>query len=176
MSRGRCDREDVRLNCGCCVLRPRCCCERVRVRPPRRRCCGATFEGLALQLTTVEDLEIPACSPVVFDEVLTDDSWFITYDEKCGELEIHKRGLYAIDWNIVCDGTSSDHCIRFGIEVNDEIQSSVAIPSGSVQQLCGNTLIKVGHHPVKIRLVNTGAAVKLPAVSPVANLCILACE
>jgi len=113
---------------------------------------------------------------VIFDEIITDDSWHIAYDEKCGELEIRKRGLYAIDWHIVCEGTSENACIRFGVEVDDEIQSSAAIPSGSVQQLNGSTLIKVGHHPVRVRLVNTGAAVTLPDINPVASLRILACE
>ena len=174
----RCVREDVRLNCGCCVMRRRChcCCERVRVRPPRRNCCDSNFEGLFLQLATVENSEIPACSPVIFDEVVTDDSWFITYDERCGELEIRKRGLYAIDWSIICNGKKATDCIRFGIEVDGQIQSSVAIPKGTLQQLNGNTLLKVGQNPVRVRLVNTGATVTLPEVNPVANLRILTIE
>lgn len=176
MCRYRCVREDVRLNCGCCVMRRCCCCERVRVRPPRRNCCISNFEGLFLQLTTVENSEIPACSPVIFDEIITDDSWFIAYDKSCGELEIRKRGLYAIDWSIVCDGTEATDCISFGIEVDGQIQSSVTIPKGTLQQLTGNTLIKVDHNPIRVRLVNTGATVTLPEVNPVANLRILAIE
>ena len=169
----RCRCEDVKLNCGCCVMRRHCWGEPVRV---RRRRSGATFEGLDLQLTTAEDNEIPACSPVIFNEIITDDSWFIDYEEESGTLEIRKRGLYTIDWHIVCERSTENGCIRFGIEVDGDIQSSVAIPSGHVQQLCGQTLIKVDHHSTKIRLVNTGATVKLPEVSPVANLRILSCE
>jgi len=147
----------------------------VRVRPPRR-CCGVGFEGLALQLTEIEGSEIAACSPVIFNDVVTDDSWFIAYDETCGELEIRNRGLYSIDWNIVCDGSSATDCIRFGVEVDGKIQSSCAIPKGSVQQLCGNTLLRVGRDPVRVRLVNTGSAVTVPTVNPVANLRITVVE
>lgn len=169
--------EYMRSSCGCCVMRKRCICwvEPVRVRP-RRRCCGAQLEGLCLQLTQVDNDEIGSCCPVIFDEVITDAGWFMDYEAETGVIEIYKRGLYAIDWDIVCSGRSENNCIRFGLEVDGQLQSSVAIPSGTPQQLHGNTLVKVGYSPVKIRLVNTGLTVGVPNVSPIANLRVLACE
>lgn len=172
---GRC--EDKRISYGCCVIRRRCICwcEPIRIRP-RRRCCNTNFQGLNLQLTTTSNLEISACCPVIFDEILTDDSWVIDYDENDGVIELRRQGLYAIDWSIVCDSNTPNTCIRFGVEVDGKLQSTVAMPAGHPQQLIGNTIVKTGRNPVKIRLVNTGSSVTLPSVEPVANLRILAID
>ena len=174
-------------HCGCIVWKRRCICwyEPVRIRcrhrrnerrPEPERRCHCHFEGISLQLTTIEDKELPADEPVVFDEILTNNSRFISYDDETGVIEIFKHGHYLIDWDIVIKGSSKERCVRFGIEVNGEVVASATLPV-AVGQLSGHAFIQIDQTPTTIRLINdSGETVKLSKFTPIANLRIVSIE
>ena len=187
-----CGSEGNMDHCGCIVWRRRCICwhEPVRVRRRcRRRCrcrcnerqepvrrCHCHIEGISLQLTTIDDKQILAEEPVVFNETLTDNSRFISYDNETGVIEIFKQGNYLIDWDIVIEGSSREPCVRFGIEVNGEVVAASTLPV-AVGQLSGQALVYVDQIPTTLRLINdSGETVQLSKFAPIANLRIVAIE
>ena len=173
----RCSR-DIQ-NDGCLMMRRRCVCwcEPVRVRSRRRRHRhGSHIEGLSLQLSDVEDKHLSAGSPIIFDQILTDNSWYMCYDEDNGVIEIRKHGMYVIDWDLAVEGEPQESCVRFAIEVNGEVEASSTLP-GTVGQLKGQALIHVDQVPTTVRLINdTHHDVQLSKFTPVANLRIFAIE
>ena len=176
-------------NCNCVVWRRHCICWYEPVRT-RRRCgcnerrpkpeirdrCHCHIEGISLQLTSIDDRELPAEDPVVFDEILTNNSRFMSYDNETGVVEIFKHGNYLIDWDIIIEASSQETCVRFGIEVNGEVVATSALPV-TVGQLSGQALIYVDQIPTMVRLINdSGETIQLSKCTPIANLRIVAVE
>lgn len=166
-------------NCGEIVWRRRCICwcEPVCVRPRRRRNrCDCNIEGLSLQLAITGEHELPPECPIVFDEVLNDNSWYLDCNRENGVIEIRKRGIYAIDWDVTANDSPEASCIRFGLEVNGVVESSSTI-SASGGQVSGRALIQVEQIPTTIRLINySGCTIQLSQFTPIANLRVFAVE
>lgn len=158
-----------RRNDGC-----RCDDERIGSRNRRNRC-HCNIEGISLQLTTVDDKELSTGCPVIFDEVLTDHSWYMNYDEHNGVVEVRKHGLYVIDWDIAVEGVRKECFASFAIEVNGEVKASTILPE-TVGQLSGRALVHVNKIPTSIRLINNGNPVELSNFTPVANFRIFSVE
>jgi len=129
-----------------------------------------------MQLTTVDDKHLPAGDPIIFNETLTDNSRFISYDFETGVIEIFKQGNYLIDWDVVIEGSSQEPKVSFGIEVNGEVKASSTLPV-TVGQLSGQALIHVDQITTTVRLINnTGETVQLSKFTPIANLRIISVE
>jgi len=185
------ERNFENIDCGCgrnrIIWRRRCICwcepVRLRSRPrphpkprPRPDRCHCHIEGISLQLTTIDDKYLPADGPVIFNETLTDNSRFMSYNHETGVIEIFRCGNYLIDWDVVVEGSTQDSSISFGIEVNEEVRSSSTLPI-TVGQLSGQALIHVDQITTKVRLINnTGETVQLSKFTPIANLRIVAVE
>ena len=163
--------------CGCCVIKKRCVCweEPVRVRSPRPRCGYIPhIEGLSLEYGDCDNLAIAASDPILFDELLTDDSWCTTYHEDCGCVKICRRGVYMIDWNVTVENPNNE-CLCFGIEVNDEVKDCSAINTAG--QIHGHALVRVTEVPTRIKLVNASCkTVTLAPVKPAANFRIVSVD
>jgi len=100
----------------------------------------------------------------------------MSYDNENGSIEIHKQGLYMIDWDIVVEGSSQEPFVRFGVEINGKVHASSTLPV-TVGQLSGQALICVDRIPTTVRLVNnTGETVQLSKFTPIANFRIVAVE
>jgi len=156
---------------------------RVRERRERRHSqnqdrnrCHCLLEGINVQLTTVDDELLQAGSPVIFNEILTDNSRFMSYDHETGVIEIFSCGNYLIDWSVATVGSKKECSVSFGVEVNEEVKASSTLPT-SVGQLSGQALICVDHTQTRIRLINTtDEEVQLSKFTLIANLRIVAVE
>ena len=178
-----CDRIVWRKRCICWCepvrIRRRCLCNPEQPRPkprPRPDRCLCHIEGISIQLTTIDDKHLPSGKPVIFNEILTDNSRFMSYDHETGVIEIFKHGNYLIDWDIVVEGSSQEPKVSFGIEVNGEVKASSTLPV-TVGQLSGQALIHVDQIQTTVRLINdTGETVQLSKFTPIANLRIVSVE
>ena len=142
----------------------------------KRGRCQCHIEGLNLQLTTLDDHSLFDKDPVIFDQILIDNSWYMNYDEDSGIIEIRKNGMYVIDWDVSVEDTSGEPFVRFGIEVDGEVKASATLPVRA-GQLSGQALIHVNQIPTSVRLINnTGDTVHLSTFKPIANLRILSVE
>lgn len=160
----------------CCRCEPRKNCSKSD--EGRNRRCNCHIEGISLQLTSIDEKELPPKCPVVFNKQLTDNSRFISYNDEVGSIEIFKRGTYLIDWDVAVDGNKidNDDFVRFGLEINEKVTAASTLPK-TVGQISGQALIQVDQMPTTIKLINdTNKSIQLSKFMPIANLRIVAVE
>lgn len=136
------------------------------------------IEGISLQLTTIDEKELPSKCPIIFNERLTDNTRFINYRDETGVIEIFRHGMYMIDWDVAVKGTSQEEetCVRFGLEINGEVKAASTLPV-PVGQLNGQALIHVDQIPTTVRLINdTDESVQLSTFTPIGNLRVVSVE
>lgn len=114
------------------------------------------IEGVQLQLQG-DILTIADGAPVIFDEIITDDSAAISYDAATGTITVTESGTYYINWWFSADGSPIATTIDLAIvtSTGETITASNPILSG---QMSGNALLDITATPgapVTIQLINT---------------------
>ncbi len=130
------------------------------------------LRGIQVQLTDAGNTFVDSGNPVLFNNVINDQSLNVNYNELTGEFTINEEGNYYVTWWVATDGAGPSTTISFAVEVNGSLNilGSTPIVTG---QVTGSAFVAVGATPATIRLVNLTADDTMFANTPVqANMII----
>jgi len=144
-------------------------------RPPIRPVepsCNCKNVGIQAILQNTASLIIDENAPIIFDTVLTSVGRGIVYNQETGAFLIKQPGHYKVSWQIVVEGSNASRFINFGINVNDDLFSSLPMPV-TAGTFGSDTLITTKTPNSTVTLVNnTGDTVRLSRHLPSANIVI----